>query len=246
MRHKIAKPQGQNLKAYGYIRVSTEEQVKEGLSLSAQKAKIEAFATLQDLSLIEVIADEGLSGKDFDRPGLTRLVELVKGKQAEAVIVYKLDRLSRRTRDLLFLIEDVFKKGNTRFFSLTEQIDTETAIGKFFLTLMGAMAQMERELIAERTKATLAYKKEQGESLGHVPYGYQRMDGKLVLNPAEQEIICRVRRLRRKGTSYRNIAEILNRKRVPTRTKDARWHDSSVWYVLNNKRKNNSIFSKKV
>lgn len=235
MANRIIKPQEVHLKAYGYIRVSTEEQAKEGISLDAQKAKIHAFATLKDLELVEIIADEGLSGKDLDRPGLTRLVELVKGKQAEAVIVYKLDRLSRRTRDLLFLIEEVFKKGNTRFFSLTEQIDTETAIGKFFLTLMGAMAQMERELIAERTKATLAYKKEQGESLGHIPYGYQRVDGKLARNPAETRIVRRMKKLKRQGKSYRDIADILNRKGIPTRTQGTKWYDSSVWYVLTGK-----------
>ncbi len=223
------------LKAYGYTRVSTEEQAKEGVSLNAQKAKIEAFAILKDLNLVEVITDEGMSGKDIDRPGLAKLIELVRGKEAEAVIVYKLDRLSRRTRDLLFLIEDVFKKGNSRFFSLTEQIDTETAIGKFFLTLMGAMAQMERELIAERTKTTLDYKKELGESLGHIPYGYRRVAGKLVRNELEQRVIQKIKRLRRRGKSYREIAKLLNEQGVSTRSKGARWHDSSVWYVLQGK-----------
>ena len=224
------------LKAYGYVRVSTEEQAKEGLSLPAQKAKIQAFATFKDLNLVEIISDEGLSGKDIDRPGLERLIELVSTKEAEAVIVYKLDRLSRRTRDLLFLIEDVFKKGNTRFFSITEQIDTDSAIGKFFLTLMGAMAQMERELIAERTRATLAYKLEQGEALGHVPYGYQRINGKLVRNPLEQKIIRRMKRLKQQGKSFRDIADILNKKGILTRSKDAKWHDSTVWYILHRKK----------
>jgi DNA invertase Pin-like site-specific DNA recombinase len=221
------------LKAYGYTRVSTEEQAKEGISLSAQKAKIQAFATLKDLNLIEIITDEGLSGKDLNRPGLQRLLELAKDQTAEAVIVYKLDRLSRKTRDLLSLIEDVFKKGNTRFFSLTEQIDTETAIGKFFLTLMGAMAQMERELIAERTKSTLAYKKEKGESLGHIPYGYQRVNGKLLKQEQEQKIIRKIKRLKNQGKSYRKIAKILNMQGVPARSKEAKWHDSTVWYVIN-------------
>ena len=222
-----------SIKAYGYVRVSTEEQAKEGISLAAQKAKIHAFATLKDLDLIEIIADEALSGKDLTRPGLARLIELVKGKEVEAVIVYKLDRLSRKTRDLLYLIEEVFKKGNTRFFSLTEQIDTETAIGKFFLTLMGAMAQMERELIAERTKATLSYKKEKGEALGHIPYGYHKVDDRLVPNEQEQQVVGKIKRLKRRGKSYRTIAQILNDQGIPTRSKGARWHDSSVWYVVN-------------
>jgi DNA invertase Pin-like site-specific DNA recombinase len=223
------------LKAYGYVRVSTEEQAKEGISLEAQKAKIQSFATLKDLNLIEIITDESVSGKDLDRPGLKRLLNLVKGHDTEAVIVYKLDRLSRRTRDLLFLIEDVFKKGNTRFFSITEQIDTDTAIGKFFLTIMGAMAQMERELIAERTKATLGYKKEKGESLGHIPYGYQRINGKLVINHQEQKVIRKIKRLRKQGKGYKKIAELLNNQGIPVRNKKANWHNSTVWYVVKGK-----------
>jgi DNA invertase Pin-like site-specific DNA recombinase len=228
-------PFPKSLNAYGYVRVSTEEQAKEGISLEAQRAKIQAFATVKDLNLIEIVADEGASGKDLNRYGLKRLLDLVKGKQAEAVVVYKLDRLSRRTRDLLFLTEEVFKHGNTRFFSLTEQIDTETAIGKFFLTLMGAMAQMERELIAERTKSSLAYKKEKGESLGHIPYGYKRVNGKLIIEPNEQKTIELIKRLRRQKKGYRKIAKALNEQEVPTRTKGTKWHDSSIWYVVHGK-----------
>lgn len=224
-------------KAYGYVRVSTEEQAKEGLSLDAQRDKIKAFAIVQDLHLVDIISDEGYSGKDMNRPGLQKLIDLVKAKESEAVVVYKLDRLSRKTRDLLFLIEDTFQQGNTRFFSLTEQIDTDTAIGKFFLTLMGAMAQMERELIAERTKATLGYKKDMGDSLGHIPYGYQRINGKLVPEPKEQKIIQKVKKLRRKGKGYRKIAEILNSQGVLTRSNDAKWYDSSIWYILNRGRR---------
>jgi len=232
------------INAYGYTRVSTEEQAKEGISLETQKAKIQAFASLKDLNLVEIITDEGVSGKDLNRPGVQRLLDIVKDKGTEAVIVYKLDRLSRKTQDLLFIIEDIFKKGDTRFFSLTEQIDTETAIGKFFLTIMGAMAQMERELISERTKANLAYKKEIGDSLGHVPYGYQRDKGKLIRNEQEQKIILRIKRLKRDGKSYKKIAEILNEQGILTRNKDAKWHDSTVWYVIRKNRMRKGDYTK--
>ena len=225
----------EKMKAYGYIRVSTEDQVKEGISLDAQKEKIKAFSVVNNLNLIEIISDEGVSGKNMDRPGLDRIIELAKGKEAEAVIVYKLDRLSRRTRDLLYLIEDVFKNENTRFFSLTEQIDTSTAMGKFFLTMMGATAQMERELISERTKATLQYKKQQGHSLGRIPYGYNRENGKLVANENEQAIIKKMKKLKRQGKSYRKIANALNEEGVVPRIKKAKWHDSAIWYILNKK-----------
>ena len=225
------------MKAYGYIRVSTEDQVKKGLSLSVQEKKVKAFCMVNDLELVEIISDEGISAKNMDRPGLKKLIDLSSSSEAEAVIVYKLDRLSRKTRDLLYLIEDVFKKGNTRFFSLTEQIDTNTATGKFFLTMMGATAQMERELTSERTKATLQYKKEQGHSLGRIPYGYDRINGKLTKNKHEQSVIQKIKRWKKEGKSYRKIAILLNEKGIPSRIKSAKWHDSAVWYIINNKKK---------
>lgn len=220
------------LKAWGYIRVSTDEQKEEGVSLDAQEAKIKAWAEIKDMDLVEVIRDEGLSGKNLDdRPGIQKLMELAEGPETEAVIVYKLDRLSRRTRDLLYLIEDVFKKGNTRFFSITENIDTKTAMGKFFLTMMGALAQMERETISERTKAALAFKKERGDPLGTVPYGFKLEDGKFKKVPEEQKIVKKIQRLRKKGKSIRKITAILNKENIkPKRAK--KWNPSSVHYLL--------------
>ena len=169
------------------------------INFDAQEKKIRAYAEIHDLELIEIIRDEGYSGKDLERPGFKYLLEKVKGQESEAVIIYKLDRLTRRTSDLLRLIEEVFQEGNTRFFSITEQIDTDSTMGKFFLTIMGAMAQMERELISEGTKAALAYKKEIGETVGHLPYGDQRKDGKLISDTEEKRVIRRMRRLRKEG-----------------------------------------------
>lgn len=225
------------LKAYGYCRVSTEEQAREGISLDAQEQKIHAYAQLKDLELVEIIRDEGFSGKDLHRPGLQRLLNLIQGSETEALIVYKLDRLTRNTSDLLHLIEDIFKKGNTRFFSITEEIDTESAMGKFFLTIMGAMAQMERELISERTSTALQYKKAQGQSLGKIPFGYSRIDGKLVPDNTEKNIIQRIKRWHKNGLSYDKIANLLNEKGVKAKYQNSRWHGSTVHYLLSKKKK---------
>ena len=227
----------QKLRAYGYARVSTDDQARDGVSLDLQEQKIEAYAMLRDLTLIETIRDEGYSGKDLNRPGLERLLRLIEGDEAEAVIVYKLDRLTRSTGDLLHLIEDKFKHGNTRFLSITEQIDTQTAMGKFFLTIMGAMAQMERELISERTSAALQYKKQKGESMGLIPYGYDRVDGQLFENDEEMRIVRRMKRWKREGLSYNKIANRLNENGIKPRRKGSKWHASSVHVVLK-RRKN--------
>lgn len=234
------------LKAYGYIRVSTDEQKEEGVSLDAQSEKIKAYAILNDFDLMEIIRDEGKSGKDMDRPGLQRLIDLSDGPEADAIIVYKLDRLSRRTRDILYLIEEVFKRGHTRFLSITEQIDTKTAMGKFFLTMMGALAQMEREVISERTRAALAYKKAKGDPLGAVPYGFKLEDGKYEKDPGEQKIVRRIKRLREKGKSYRQIATILNGEGIPAK-RGGKWNHSAVHYIfqrtVKKKKRNRSMTS---
>ena len=222
----------EKLKAYGYARVSTDDQAKEGISLDLQEQKIEAYAMLRDLTLIETIRDEGYSGKDLERPGLERLLRLIQSDEAEAVIVYKLDRLTRSTGDLLNLVENKFKRGNTRFLSITEQIDTETAMGKFFLTIMGAMAQMERELISERTAAAFQYKREKGDSMGLIPYGYNRRDGQLIENQEEMRVIRRMKRWRKEGLSYRKIADRLNERGTKPRRKGSKWYGSSVRLIL--------------
>jgi DNA invertase Pin-like site-specific DNA recombinase len=225
------------LKAYGYVRVSTEEQATEGVSLDAQEQKNKAYASLRDLDLIEIVRDEGVSGKDLNRPGLQRLLTTIQGHESEALIVYKLDRLTRNTGDLLHLVEKVFRAGNTRFFSISEEIDTESAMGKFFLTIMGAMAQMEREIISERTSTALQYKKQQGCSLGQIPYGYRREEGKLLKEPQEQNVLRRIKRWRKEGLGYKKIAQRLNEQGVPTRRQDAQWYASTIHYILTSSKK---------
>lgn len=164
------------LRVIGYTRVSTLEQSREGVSLDNQEHKIRAYADLKDMELVEMIVEEGKSGKTMNRPGLQKIISLVNRKQIDGVICYKLDRLTRKTRDLLYLIEDIFAKNGIQFISLNENIDTSSASGKFFLTVMGAMAQMERDLIAERTTDALQELTRQGRRLGSpdkLPLGFK-------------------------------------------------------------------------
>lgn len=193
----------------GYARVSTLEQAREGISLENQEAKIRIYASLNDLNLVEVIRDEGASGKSLDRQGMTRLLEMVNAGKVEAVIVYKLDRLSRKTIDTLNLIE-LFEAKDVAFHSISEKVDTKSATGKFFLTIISAIAQMERDLIAERTKDALAYKKANGEWIGGVPFGFKIEHNRLVEDSEQMKVIQKAKRLRRRGKSLRDIAGKLN------------------------------------
>jgi DNA invertase Pin-like site-specific DNA recombinase len=133
------------IKAIGYIRVSTDEQAREGISLENQRAKIEAYCQLNDLELVEILEDAGKSGKDLNREGMQALMDRIRARSVDAVIVYKLDRLSRRVRDTLSLM-DLIEKRSVAFHSITEKIDTKTAMGKFFLNIMASMNQWERVL----------------------------------------------------------------------------------------------------
>src|SRR2546427_109341 len=120
-------------KVLGYVRVSTEEQAERGVSLDAQRAKLDAYAALYDLELIEVIVDAGVSAKSFERPGLQRALSLLRKGKAVALLVAKLDRLTRSMRDLGALVEDELVKGKWALLSVAEQLDTRTASGRLVL-----------------------------------------------------------------------------------------------------------------
>lgn len=193
------------MKAIGYVRVSTEDQAREGISLDNQENKIKAYADLNSLELVDVVRDEGISGKTMDRAGMNRINAAIEAAEINAVIVYKLDRLSRKTIDILNTL-DGWEKRNIAFHSITDKIDTKTAAGKFLLTILSALAQMERDLISERTVDALAHKKKSGEWCGRVPFGYRIEDNHLVEDEDAMRAIRKAKRLRSMGKPYRDIS----------------------------------------
>lgn len=219
------------MKTIGYVRVSTDEQAREGISLESQKAKIEAYCELNDLELVGVIEDAGKSGKDLNREGIQSLINEIKARRIDAVVVYKLDRLSRRVKDTLSLM-DLVEKKNIAFHSITERIDTKSAMGKFFLNIMASMNQWERDTISERTRDALQHKIKKNERAGQIPYGWMlREDGKtLVENPKEQKAISLIRDLHNKGYSFRAICRELEVKQhQPIGHK---WHPQTISNIL--------------
>src|SRR5699024_2103123 len=134
-----------------YLRVSTKEQT-ENYSLPNQEEKLTAFCKAKDWDIFDIYSDGGFSGADTDRPDLQRMLNDIKQKKIDAVMVYKLDRLSRSQRDTLELIEDHFLKNDVNFISITESLDTTTPMGRAMIGIMSAFAQLEREMIAERMR----------------------------------------------------------------------------------------------
>jgi DNA invertase Pin-like site-specific DNA recombinase len=192
-------------------------QALEGVSLEAQSEKIKAYCKLHGASLIGIYKDEGLSAKSLERPGLkSALTKLEQGK-ANALLVVKLDRLTRSLLDLDTLIRGYFAQDRYHLLSVNESLDTRTAMGRFVLYILGLIAQWERESIGERTREALAHLKHQGVKLGAAPYGqvYSNeldADGRkrLVEVPEQMAVIARILEMFDAGISARKIAERLS------------------------------------
>src|SRR5215469_445208 len=216
----------------GYVRVSTDRQADLGVSLEAQEAKIRAMATVRGCELDEVIVDGGESAKDLKRPGVERLVALVEAGKVEALIVAKLDRLTRSVKDLCALLE-LFEKRKVALISVAESLDTGSAAGRLVMTIMGAVSQREREAIGERTRDALRRKRSQGRRVGNIAVGSRLADDGeyLEADPIEQAALTEIRRLRSEGTSLRGIAATLNHRAYRTR-RGTPWRLESVARVL--------------
>lgn len=196
-------------KTIAYLRVSTDKQADKGVSLDVQRAKAEAYAALYDLELCEVIVDAGHSAKTLDRPGLQRALAMLRAGKAEALLVVKLDRLTRSVRDLGELVAGPFAQGKAALLSVGEQIDTRSAAGRLVLNVLASVSQWEREAIGERTSAAMQHKASTGEYTGgEAPYGYRlATDGEHIEElPEEQAVLVEVRELRAAGLSFRRVA----------------------------------------
>ena len=221
-----------------YVRVSTEEQAKEGYSIRAQIDKLKSYIQIKDWDFYKVYADEGISGKNItDRPAINELIADIKTGKVGNVLVYKIDRLTRSTRDLIELT-DIFKEQNCVFNSLMESIDTQTASGRMFLKIIGIFAEFERENIVERITLACEKKVKEGYSLCSytTSYGYDRENGEKVqtINPTEAEIVKEIFAMYAHGNMSLNaIAQNLNHRRIKTKL-DGVWSHVSVRSTLKN------------
>lgn len=221
------------MKAIGYVRVSTDAQVTDGVSLAAQQARIRAWCEANGDTLISLHVDAGLSGGRSDnRPGLQHALADVCTHKG-ALIVYSLSRLARSTKDAIAISERLAKHG-ADLVSLSERIDTTTAAGKMVFRMLAVLAEFERDQIAERTKGALSHMRTQGKRIsGRIPYGYDLApDGvNLLPDPKEQEGLKLIQRLRAKGLGRRRIAAGLNKQGIATKTGTA-WSPQVVDAIL--------------
>jgi site-specific DNA recombinase len=220
------------MKAVGLIRVSTTGQAEDGCSLALQREKIQAYASLNDLELVDIIVEAGISGRAKKREGLDQVMEMVESGTVQHFIVYKLDRMSRSLSQAIELSDLLHKKGVT-LHSVTEKIDTSSPQGKLFFNLMNALASFECDIISFRTKDALQGKKGRGERVGQVPYGHALSDDgvHLIEDKAEQEIIRKMRWYQARSYSANKIARCLNEAEIPTKH-NGKWQAKQVLAIL--------------
>jgi len=225
---------GNAMRVIGYVRVSTEEQATNGQSLDAQRAKLEAYASLYELELVEIIVDAGVSAKSLNRPGLQDALAKLRRGAADGLVIAKLDRLTRNVGDWQRLIDSYFgDKAGKQLFSVADSIDTRTAAGRLVLNVLLSVAQWERETIAERTKDALQHKIRKGERCGKVRYGFDlAADGRtLIPNVEQQQAIRLTKELRAAGQTLRQITDELNRRGVATK-EGGQWQHTTVARIL--------------
>lgn len=228
----------------GYVRVSTEEQRDEGVSLAAQTARLRAYGVASDVDVVEVVEDAGISGKvpPRQRPGLARVLAMIDSGEVHGVVALKLDRISRSVRDVLDLADSAGRHG-WRLVSVSESLDTGSATGRFTLTILAALAQLEREQIGERTQGALDHLAREGRVRSHrVPFGFRTSTGKttsatgekatLVEHALEQTILSEIRQLDAAGLGVRRIAGKLNGKGTLNPRTGGCWSHGNVAAIL--------------
>lgn len=223
--------------AIGYIRVSTADQAREGVSLENQEERIRAYCTMRGLELAEIVREEGVSATIplTRRVGGARILEMVKAGAVENVVAIKLDRLFRNAVDALTHTATWDKNGVAlHLLDMGGQaIDTSSAIGRMFLTMMSGFGQFERDLIAERTASALRHKKGHRRVYNHTPLGFDRQADELVPNAAEVEVVAKIQAERKAGRSLHKIAAALNDAGVKGKM-GGRFYASTIAAILGN------------
>ena len=218
------------MKLVGYVRVSTESQ-EENTSLESQRERIEAYCKAFGHELTQIFTEVGSGKNTVDRPHFQEAMKALNDG-ADGIVALKLDRIARNCRDVLTLVEDVLQPKSKALVLLDLNVDTSTPTGKMILTMMAAVAELERAQINERTQGGRKAKAEKGGyAYGSPAFGYESIEGELVSKEDEQETIATIRRHRRSGKSFGSIAKYLNTQNIPTK-RGGQWSATQVQRVL--------------
>ena len=216
-----------------YIRVSTEDQVREGFSLGEQEEKLKQLCEYKDYKVYKVYKDAGISAKNMSgRPAFQQMLEDMRAEKINYIVAYKLDRVTRSVRDLEVLISEL-EEHHCYLICDRDDVNTSSANGRFFVRMLTVLSQLEIEIVSERTKFGLTGAIKSGHIPGTCPLGYKRdTSKKMVIDETTKDIVIRIFNLYLQGKSYQTIANILNEEKV---LKPKKWDDSTIEKILNNK-----------
>ena len=222
----------EQVRAAIYTRVSTEDQAKEGFSLDAQLDKLRSYCKARDWTIGGEYIDDGYSGRNEKRPAYQRMFEEME--KWDTILVIKMDRIHRNSKNFMLMMENL-KKENKEFVSMTESLDTSTAMGRFVMDIIQRIAQLESEQIGERVYIGMEQKaRTNGGVLGfNIPYGYDYIDGKLVINENEAKFVKEIYSWYSVGKSLGKIAKMLNSSEIPTK-KWGLWAKKTISTILKN------------
>lgn len=211
-----------------YIRVSTEDQVREGFSLGEQEEKLKQLCKYKDFEIYKVYKDAGISAKDMEhRPQFQKMLEDMKAGKINYIVAYKLDRVTRSVRDLETLISTL-EQYHCYLICDRDDVNTSTANGRFFVRMLTVLSQLEIEIVSERTKFGMAGAIKAGHIPGSCPLGYYRDKDKVCrVDHSTKDIVVRIFNMYLEGKSYQTIANILDREKVLYQEKK-KWTDGAI------------------
>lgn len=226
------------IKAGAYIRVSTDEQAESGYSLQLQRERITAQISAKGWNLHKVYEDAGQSGGKLERPALQEMLQDIQNGDIQAVVIYKLDRLSRKQRDTMYLIEDIFLKQNIELVSINESLDTSSPTGRAMIGMLSVFAQLERDTITERLSGGRKQKAKTGGYCGGnsaIGYANERGSKALSIDNSKSDTVKRVFELRENPElTLQQIADQLNQEGHTTK-QGAKFAPTQVMRILKRK-----------
>lgn len=221
------------LRAAIYARVSTEDQAREGYSIAAQLKRLRSYCLARGWTVANEYVDDGYSGRSPERPEYKRMMH---DKDIwDVVVVLKMDRIHRNSRNFTMMM-DFLRSWNKEFNSTQENFDTTTAIGRFVMDTVQRIAQLESEQIGERVKVAMVQKAL--EKKGHLgcpePYGYRYVDGELLIDVSEAQVVENIFRMSANLCSLGQIVDALNVSKAPTKNGGG-WQRATVHGILTNR-----------
>ncbi len=220
-----------NKKAGIYIRVSTEDQAREGFSLGEQEEKLRSLCSYKEYEVYKVYCDAGISAKDMEhRPQFQEMLSDMKKSKINYIVAYKLDRVTRSVRDLEELIS-LLEKYNCYLVCDRDDVNTSTANGRFFVRMLTVLSQLEIEIVSERTKFGLNGAIKSGHLPGKVALGFKKENKKTIIDESTAPIVRRIFDLYLSGKSFFQIATILSKENVLNK----KWKDNTIEQIINNR-----------